>query len=111
MKLKKEDIEQEVINKLKTIKDLELPISIYDLGLVYNIEVQDINDKVHIIIEITTINSRCSSKKSFVDLIISTITSIDEVDECQVKYVFSPKWELTMISQEGLEHLRNTSAV
>ena len=109
MELNKEQIEQEVISKLKTIKDLELPISIYDLGLVYNIEVQDTNDKVHIIIEITTVNSRCSSKKSFVDLIVSTIISINEVDECQVKYVFSPKWELTMISQEGLEQLRNAN--
>lgn len=103
----KEKIEQKVIDKLKTINDLELPISIYALGLIYKINVTNNNDCLHVNIEMTVINSRCNSTKSFIDKIVSTIKSIPEVDECSVKFVFSPKWEVTMISSEGLEQLRN----
>jgi metal-sulfur cluster biosynthetic enzyme len=69
--------------------------------------VQKIDDKVNVNIENTVINSTCNSTKSFTDKIIDTVKSLDEVDTCKVKFVFSPKWEVTMISQEGLEKLRN----
>ncbi|MBU3015071.1 metal-sulfur cluster assembly factor [Poseidonibacter lekithochrous] len=106
----KEKIKEKVIEKLKTILDLELPISIYDLGLIYKIEVQKIDDKVNVNIENTVINSTCNSTKSFTDKIIDTVKSVDEVDTCKVKFVFSPKWEVTMITQEGLEILRKANS-
>lgn len=106
----KEKIEEKVIEKLKTILDLELPISIYDLGLIYKIEVQKIDDKVNVNIENTVIKSTCNSTKSFTDKIIDTVKSVDEVDTCKVKFVFSPKWDLTMITQEGLEILRKADS-
>ena len=106
----KEKIEEKVIEKLKTILDLELPISIYDLGLIYKIEVQKIDDKVNVNIENTVINSTCNSTKSFTDKIIDTVKSVDEVDTCKVKFVFSPKWDVTMITQEGLEILRKADS-
>jgi metal-sulfur cluster biosynthetic enzyme len=105
----KNEINKKVIEKLKTIQDLELPINIYDLGLIYKTDVENNNDKVQVNIEVTLINSRCNSTKSFTDEIISTIQSIDEVDICNVNFVFSPKWEVTMISPEGLEKLRNSN--
>mgnify|MGYP005986968125 CR=1 FL=1 len=107
-KFNEDEIEQKVIEKLKTILDLELPISIYDLGLIYKINIECNNDLVNIHIEMTVINSRCNSTKSFTDKIINTVKSIDEVDDCKVEFVFSPKWEVTMISPEGLEILRNS---
>ncbi|MGB9801847.1 MAG: metal-sulfur cluster assembly factor, partial [Arcobacter sp.] len=91
----KDEINKKVIEKLKTIQDLELPINIYDLGLIYKTDVENNNDKVQVNIEMTLINSRCNSTKSFTDEIISTIQSITEVDVCNVKFVFSPKWEVT----------------
>lgn len=103
----KDEVEQKIIEKLKTIQDLELPINIYDLGLIYKIDVQNIDNSININIEMTVINSRCNSTKSFTDKIIDTVQSIEEVDTCKVEFVFSPKWEVTMISQEGLEKLRN----
>jgi len=104
----KDEIEQKVINKLKTILDLELPISIYDLGLIYKIELEKEVDNINVNIEMTVINSTCNSTKSFTDKIIDTVKSVEEIDTCIVKFVFSPKWEVTMITQEGLELLRNT---
>lgn len=100
-------IVEKVIEKLKTIKDLELPINIYDLGLIYKTDIEILSDSVYVNIEMTLINSRCNSTKSFTDEIISNIKSIDEVDDCRIKFVFSPKWEVTMITADGLEQLRN----
>ncbi|PLY07485.1 MAG: FeS assembly SUF system protein [Arcobacter sp.] len=104
----KNEIEKKVIQELKTIKDLELPINIYDLGLIYKIDVEKCSEDIQINIEMTVLNSRCNSTKSFTDEIISTVKNIEEVDDCIVKFVFSPKWEVTMISEEGLEMLRNS---
>lgn len=104
----KEHITQKVIQKLKTIQDLELPINIYDLGLIYKTNVENIDDAVHVNIEMTLINSRCNSTKSFTDEIISVVKNIEEVDVCTVKFVFSPKWEITMISSSGLEQLKSS---
>lgn len=105
------NIEQLVIEKLNTVKDLELPISIYELGLIYKIDIENVNEKIRVNIEMTTFNARCSGTKSLNDLIKSAVTSIDEVYECNLKYVFTPKWELTMISPDGLEKLRNADSL
>jgi len=106
----KEELEQKVIEKLKTINDLDLPINIYDLGLIYNIDIENSSDNVEVNINMTVINSRCNSTKSFTDLIIQEIQSIEEVHICNIKFVFSPKWELTMISEDGLQLLRDSKS-
>lgn len=104
-----EKINEEVIIKLKSIQDSELPINIYDLGLIYKIDVFPKDNKFDVNIEMTVINSRCASTKSFTDLIVNKIESIEEVNKASLKFVFSPKWEVTMISQEGLTQLRNAN--
>lgn len=106
----KEEIVEKIIEKLKTIKDLELPINIYDLGLIYKIDLELKEDNVYATIEMTVINSRCNSTKSFTDEIIALIKTIDEIDDCNIKFVFSPKWDVKMISEEGLEQLRNSNS-
>ncbi len=107
MKIEKENIEEKVIQSLNTIKDLELPISIYDLGLIYKIDVENECDNINVNIETTVINSRCNSIQSFSDTIINTVKTIEEVDNCNVKFVYTPKWDVSMITQRGLKHLKS----
>lgn len=109
-KYNNEELEEKVIDKLKTINDLELPINIYDLGLIYNIDMENIAGNIEVSIKMTVINSRCNSRKSFTDLIIEEVQSIEEVHKCNVKFVFSPKWELKMISEDGLKLLRESKS-
>jgi metal-sulfur cluster biosynthetic enzyme len=80
-----EEIEKLVIQKLKTINDLELPVSIYELGLIYKTSIENIDDEIHVNLEMTTINSSYSDQKSITYLINSSITSINEVDKCNIK--------------------------
>lgn len=105
-----EKIKEKVIEKLKTIKDSELPINIYDLGLIYKIDIEENSESVNANIEMTVINSRCASTKSFTDLICDRVKSVDEVENCTVKFVFSPKWEVTNITEDGLKMLREANA-
>lgn len=109
MKIEKDNIEEKVIQKLKTIKDIELPISIYDLGLIYKTNIDVLDNGVSVDIETTVINSRCNSTKSFEMEIQNQVESISEVDECNVKFVYTPKWEVSMISERGLEQLRSVN--
>jgi metal-sulfur cluster biosynthetic enzyme len=101
------DLIDKVIEKLKTIMDLELPINIYDLGLVYDIKINNKNKYNDVYIEITQIRASCSSNKSFLELIVLKVKEINLINECFVKLVFSPKWELSMITNDGLKMLRD----
>jgi len=104
------NIEQLVIEKLKTIKDLELPVNIYELGLIYKIDIENINDKILVTIEMTTIHSQSGSTKPITHLVRSAVETIEEVDECNVKFVFTQKWDLSMMSKEGLQKLRDAES-
>lgn len=104
------NIKQLVIEKLKTIKDLELPVNIYELGLIYQTRVEHIKDKIKVTIEMTTIHSQSGSTKPITQLIRSAVETIEEVDECNVKFVFTPKWDLSMMSNEGLQKLRDSES-
>ena len=110
MDIKINDIEEKVINKLKTIKDLELPINIYDLGLIYKTEVKLQEQNINVNIETTTIDSRVNDTESFSEEIIKYVKSIDEVDECSVSFVNTPKWDASMISTLGQEQLGNANS-
>ena len=104
------NLEQLVIEKLKTIKDLELPVNIYELGLIYNTKIENIKDRTQVTIEMTTIHSQSGSTKPITHLVKSAVETIDEVDECNVRFVFTPKWDLSMMSKEGLQRLRDAES-
>ena len=110
MNIVKDDVEEKVIQKLKNIQDIELPISIYDLGLIYKTDVELKDDNIYVNIETTMINSRCNSTYSFSEEIVNNIKSINEVDDCNVKFVYSPKWDVSMISPKGIEQLNCANA-
>jgi len=104
------NIKQLVIEKLKTIKDLELPVNIYELGLIYQTRIENINDQIQVTIEMTTIHSQSGSTKPITHLIKSAVETLEEVDECNIKFVFTPKWDLSMMSKEGLQKLRDAES-
>jgi len=104
------NLKQLVIEKLKTIKDLELPVNIYELGLIYKTSIESIDSKVQVNIEMTTIHSQSGSTKPITHLVRSAVETIDEVDLCNVKFVFTPKWDLSMMSKEGLQKLRDAES-
>ena len=85
----------EIINKLLTIKDPELGINIYDLGLIYDIKIDEGNN-VNITMTLTTVN--CPVADSFPLDVAKNITSLENTGQVKVKLTFDPPWNKDMMS-------------
>jgi FeS assembly SUF system protein len=88
-KKKREALKKEVISKLKTIFDPEIPVNIYDLGLIYAVNVDE-NMDVHIQMTLTT--PGCPVAQTFPGTVEQTILQIEVVHECTVELVWDPPW-------------------
>lgn len=99
MKVKREDI----IEVLKTIYDPEIPLNIYDLGLIYGIETSD-DGKVHILMTLTA--PGCPIADSLIYEIKDRLMQLEGVKDVEVELTFDPPWTLERITDEGKEILR-----
>ena len=88
----------EIIKKLSTIKDPELGINIYDLGLIYDIKIDEGNN-VKITMTLTTVN--CPVADSFPLDIAKNITSLEDIGQVTVKLTFDPPWNKDMMSDDA----------
>ena len=88
----------EVIKKLSTIKDPELGINIYDLGLIYDIKI-DQGNNVNITMTLTTVN--CPVADSFPLDIAKNIISLENTGQVKVKLTFDPPWNKDMMSDDA----------
>jgi metal-sulfur cluster biosynthetic enzyme len=88
----------DVIKKLLTIKDPELGINIYDLGLIYDIKIDEGNN-VNITMTLTTVN--CPVADSFPLNIAKNITSLENSGQVKVKLTFDPPWNKDMMSDDA----------
>jgi metal-sulfur cluster biosynthetic enzyme len=88
----------EVIKKLSIIKDPELGINIYDLGLIYDIKIDEGNN-VNITMTLTTVN--CPVADSFPLDVAKNITSLENTGQVKVKLTFDPPWNKDMMSDDA----------
>jgi FeS assembly SUF system protein len=95
-------IETDIVKTLKNIYDPEIPVNIYDLGLIYDILIDD-EKKVKIVMTLTAPNCPVAD-----DLLLEVKTKVMEVTgvkETEVSLVFEPSWDQTMMSEEALLEL------
>jgi len=95
-------LETEIVKVLKTIFDPEIPVNIYDLGLIYDILIDDEN-KVRIIMTLTAPN--CPIADQLLLDVKQRVSEIEGVQESEVELVFDPPWDQTMMSEEALLEL------
>ena len=88
----------EIKKKLSTIKDPELGINIYDLGLIYDINI-DKGNNVKIIMTLTTVN--CPVADSFPLDVAKNISSLENIGQVKVKLTFDPPWNKNMMSDDA----------
>ncbi|MDX9881003.1 MAG: iron-sulfur cluster assembly protein [Prolixibacteraceae bacterium] len=88
----------QIIEKLKDVYDPEIPVNIYDLGLVYNVDVDE-NNKAYIIMTLTA--PGCPVADMLVDDTRQAALSVDGVDEADVELTFEPPWDKSMMSEEA----------
>lgn len=95
-------LETEIVNVLKNIYDPEIPVNIYDLGLVYDIDT-DSDKKVVITMTLTAPN--CPVADILPVEIKEKVSAIPGVGEVEVNLVFDPPWNQSMMSEEALFEL------
>ncbi len=85
-----------IIEALKGIYDPEIPINIYDLGLIYNIS---INSQAYVKIEMTLTSPGCPVAQTFPGIVENTINNVAGVNETQVELVWDPPWTSENMSE------------
>ena len=96
--LQKKIIKDEIINRIKTVKDPEIPVNLYDLGLIYNIEIDDNNN---INIDMTLTNPNCPVAGSMPESVGKSIESIENINSINIKLVWKPKWTKDLMSEDA----------
>jgi metal-sulfur cluster biosynthetic enzyme len=87
-----------IIEKLTQVKDPELDINVYDLGLIYDIQVDNLNN-IEILMTLTTVN--CPVADSFPLDIAKKIHEISEAGQINIKLTFEPPWNKDMMSEDA----------
>lgn len=101
-KKQEKDLEQEIIQTLSTIYDPEIPVNIYDLGLIYSISIEKL-PQVDILMTLTSPN--CPMTDVIMYQIENRLKLIEGIEEVFVEITFDPPWDKEMISEEGKLHL------
>ncbi|MFM2361842.1 MAG: DUF59 domain-containing protein [Sphingobacteriales bacterium] len=91
-----EKLKEQVIEKIKTIFDPELPVNIYDLGLVYEVNILPINN-VQVVMTLTA--PGCPAAQTLPVEVDQKLREIEGVNDVHVAVTWTPKWEKTMMSE------------
>ena len=91
-------IEEEIVKMLKTVFDPEIPVDVYNLGLIYKIDVQDTG---HVCIDMTLTAPSCPASEFLMEDIRMKVESVEGVKSLDVQLVFEPEWDKDMMSEEA----------
>lgn len=102
MKMTKKLLGNEIIRVLKTIYDPEIPVDVYELGLIYDVQIKD-DYSVYVLMTLTTPN--CPVAESLPQEIEDKIAGIHDVAKADVEITFEPAWTKDMLSEEAMLEL------
>jgi FeS assembly SUF system protein len=88
----------QLIEKLKTVYDPEIPVDIYELGLIYKVDVSDDRD---VLIEMTLTAPGCPVAGDMPGWVKEAVEQIDDVGKVTVELVFDPPWDPSRMSDEA----------
>ena len=90
------ELKTKIIAEIKKIYDPEIPVNIYELGLIYKIEISD-EKKVNI--EMTLTSPNCPVAESLPKMVKENVLKIEDVSDVDLKLVWSPPWTKDMMSE------------
>lgn len=95
-------LESQIVEAIKTIYDPEIPVNIYDLGLIYEVDVNEQNE-VRIVMTLTSPN--CPVAESLPEEVIEKVKGVEGVKDVELNLTFDPPWSREMLSDEALLEL------
>ena len=94
----KSRIEERIVDVLKTVYDPEIPVNIYDLGMIYKIDVQE---DASVDVDMTFTAPNCPAADFILEDVRTKIEGVDGITSCNVNLVFEPAWDQSMMSEEA----------
>ena len=92
-------LEQQVVDALRGIYDPEIPVNIYDLGLIYAV---DIDDSKNVNIEMTLTTPGCPVAQTFPGTVECAVKCVDGVEDAHVELVWDPPWTKERMTEDAL---------
>ena len=92
------DLGENIIKNLKTVYDPEIPVDIYELGLIYDVQISD-EGAVKVIMTLTTPN--CPVAESLPAEVREKVSEVEGVNEVDLELTFEPSWNKDMMSEEA----------
>lgn len=96
--MEKFKIEEKIVAMLKTVYDPEIPVNVYDLGLIYKI---DVADDGAVLLDMTLTAPNCPAADFIMEDIRQKVESVDGVTSATINLVFEPEWDKDMMSEEA----------
>ena len=91
-------LQERIVEVLKTVYDPEIPVDIYNLGLIYRIEVQD---DAHVDVDMTLTAPGCPAADFIMEDVRLRVEGVPAVSSATVNLVFEPEWNQSMMSEEA----------
>ncbi|MEG2574145.1 MAG: iron-sulfur cluster assembly protein [Bacteroides sp.] len=92
------EIEEKIIEMLKTVYDPEIPVNVYDLGLIYKIEV---GNSANVSIDMTLTAPNCPAADFIVEDVRQKVESVEGIESATINLVFEPEWDKDLMSEEA----------
>ncbi len=93
-----EELENTIVDVLKSIYDPEIPVDVYELGLIYEVK---IDKESNVQIEMTLTSPNCPVAESMPKEVEDKVAEISQVKSAKVNIVFDPPWDKDMMSEEA----------
>ena len=94
----KTKIEERIVDVLKTVYDPEIPVNIWDLGMIYRI---DVLDDGNVNVDMTFTSPSCPAADFILEDVRSKIESVSGIKAANIELVFEPVWDQSMMSEEA----------
>lgn len=91
-------IEEAIVAMLKTVYDPEIPVNVYDLGLIYKV---DVDEHKNVKIDMTLTAPNCPAADFMLEDVRMKVESVQDVQNVEVNLVFEPEWDRDMMSEEA----------
>ena len=91
-------LEEQIIMTIKTVEDPEIPVDIYELGLIYDIDIKTNKD---VVITMTLTSPNCPVSESLPEEVRSKVENLQAINKCKVNIVFEPTWNASYMSDEA----------
>ena len=95
------DLEQQIWDQLKTCYDPEIPVNIVELGLIYDLNIEDVEEGKNIGIKMTLTAPGCGMGPVIADEVDRKVNGIDGINSVSVELVWEPMWTRAMMSEEA----------